>query len=370
VEDTRPYYVGFNFVKGIGAARMRILLDYFGDVRSAWEASPESLKAAGLGPKVLETFQKVRLGISLEQVMENLTAQGVKVLTWEDTEYPRRLQDAPQPPPVLYVRGEILPEDEWAIALVGTRRATSYGRQVAEEAASNLAARGVTIVSGLARGIDGIAHQAALKAGGRTIAVLGSGIDNIYPPEHVRLAEQISARGAVVTDYAPGTPPDANNFPPRNRIISGLGRAVIVVEASRSSGALITAAFAAEQGREVFAVPGNIYAPQSLGANLLIQQGARPYLSYQDVLTTLDLGRVPEQRSARAVLPADALEAQLYGLLGNEPLHVDELGSQTNLPIEKISATLVMMELKGLVRQVGGMQYIALREPIGDYQVD
>jgi DNA processing protein len=370
VEDQRLYYLGFNFVKGIGAARMRALLDFFGDARSAWEAPAEALKAAGLGSKVLETLLRVRSGIDLEQIMDRLVAQDVTVLIWDDKEYPRRLLEAPQPPPVLYLRGNIIPEDEWAIAVVGTRRATSYGRQVAEEAGTTLAQRGVTIVSGLARGIDGIAHHAAIKAGGRTIAVLGSGIDNIYPPEHARLADQIAAMGAVVTDYAPGTPPDAANFPPRNRIISGLSRAVIVVEASRNSGALITAAFAAEQGREVFAVPGNIYAPQSLGTNLLIQQGAHPFLNCQDVLDVLDLGRVPEQRSARAAIPSDAIEAQLFGLLGNEPLHVDELGSQTNLPIEKVSSTLVVMELKGMVRQVGGMQYIAVREPSDGYQVD
>ena len=200
--------------------------------------------------------------------------------------------------------------------------------------------------------------------------MLGSGIDRIYPPEHQRLAEQIIQQGALISDYPPGTPPDAANFPPRNRIISGLSRAVIVVEAGKNSGALITAAFAAEQGREVFAVPGNIYAPQSQGTNLLIQQGARPYLNAQDVLDILDLAQVVEHQTARSVLPADATEARLLGLLGNEPLHVDEIRAQADLPIDTVSATLVMMELKGMVRQVGGMQYVAVREVIESYQVD
>jgi DNA processing protein len=366
----KRYWVGFNLVKGIGAARMRMLLDTFGDAQNAWQAPAEALRAAGLGPKVLETFLKIRSSVNLELIWERIQAQGITVLTWEDEDYPARLNEIPQPPPVLYVRGSLLAEDAWAVAVVGTRRITSYGKQVSEEIAANLARSGITIVSGLARGVDAAAHQAALQAGGRTLAVLGSGVDHIYPPENRRLAEQIIQHGALLSDYAPGTQPDSANFPPRNRIISGLARAVIIVEAGKTSGALITAAFAAEQGREVFAAPGNIYAPQSVGTNLLIQQGARPYLNYQDVLEVLNLAQVSEQRAARAILPADALEAQLYAVLTNEPLHVDEIRTRTDLPIEKVSATLVMMELKGMVRQVGGMQYIAVHEAAEPYQVD
>lgn len=357
-------------VKGIGAARMRLLLDYFGDPESAWTAPYAELQQAGLSPKVLETLHKVRNEISLDQVMQRLDSQNIKVLTWEDSGYPPRLLEVSQPPPVLYLKGDVVDEDAWSIAIVGTRRVTTYGKQVAQEIASTLARQGITVVSGLARGVDAIAHQAALQAGGRTLAVLGNGVDLVYPPEHRRLAEQIIANGALISDYAPGTPPDVANFPPRNRIISGLARAVVVVEAGRSSGALITAAFAAEQGREVFALPGNIYAPQSEGTNLLIRQGAHPYLNCQDLLATLNLVQVGEQRTARAVLPGDALEAKLFDLLGNEPLHVDELRAMADLRIEKVSSALVMMELKGLVRQVGGMQYIAVREPRAAYEMD
>ncbi len=347
---------------------MRLLLDAFGDAQSAWEAPAEALQAAGLGSKILETLLKMRSSVSLERIWENIQSQGITVLTWEDENYPSRLAEIPQPPPVLYVRGAITPEDAWAVAIVGTRRVTAYGRQVADEIASGLARRGITVISGLARGVDAVAHQAALQAGGRTIAVLGCGVDRIYPPENRRLAEQMMQQGAVVSDYAPGVAPDSANFPPRNRIISGLARAVIVVEAGKTSGALITAAFAAEQGREVFAVPGSIYAPQCVGTNLLIQQGGRPYLNCQDVLEVMNLTQVSEQRFVRAALPTDALETQLYAILSNEPLHVDEIGLQTNLPIEQISAALVMMELKGLARQVGGMQYIALREERETYE--
>jgi DNA processing protein len=227
----------------------------------------------------------------------------------------------------------------------------------------------VTVVSGLARGIDAVAHQAALNAGGRTLAVLGSGVDRVYPPEHQKLAERIASHGALISDYAPGTPPEAGNFPPRNRIISGLSRAVVVVEAGLDSGALITASFAAEQGREVFAVPGNINAPQSQGANRLIRDGAHPLLSPQDVLETLNLTMAAEQREARVALPVDASEARLLQVLGQQPIHVDEIRSQTGMPIEKVTSTLALMELKGMVRQVGGMNYVAVREASEEYQV-
>jgi DNA processing protein len=192
--------------------------------------------------------------------------------------------------------------------------------------------------------------------------VLGSGVDRIYPPEHRRLAEQIITHGGLLSDYAPGTPPDASNFPPRNRIISGMTMATVVVEAGETSGALITAQFAVDQGREVFAVPGNILAPQSKGTNKLIADGARPLLSARDLLEVLNLTRVVQQREVRKALPADEVESKLLNVLSHEPLHMDEIRNQTGMPIERVSATLVMMELKGLVRQVGGNNYVAVRE--------
>jgi DNA processing protein len=240
---------------------------------------------------------------------------------------------------------------------------------VTEELASFLASNGITVVSGLARGVDAVAHQAALKAGGRTIGILGSGVDVIYPPEHTKLAEQMMERGAVISDYAPGTPPDASNFPPRNRIISGLSLAVVVIEAGETSGALITAEFAAEQGREIFAVPGSILAPQSKGTNKLIQNGAQPLLNVNDIMQALDFTRIGEYKSARKVLPTDETETRLLNVLGPEPLHVDEIRNQLDMPIERVSATLALMELKGMVRQVGGMNYVAVREEQGEYKI-
>jgi len=365
--DDKRYWVGFNLVKGIGAVRLQALREHFSDLSIAWQAPEDALRAAGLSQKLAERVAQVRTDVDLERMLEKIAGQGITVLTWEDEQYPRRLKEIDQPPPVLYVRGTLKTEDEWAVAVVGTRRISAYGRQVSEELAASLAQSGVTVVSGLARGVDAVAHQSALKAGGRTLAVLGSGVDRIYPPEHRGLAEQMLAHGALLSDYAPGTPPDASNFPPRNRIISGLSMAVVVVEAGETSGALITAQFAVDQGRDVFAVSGNILAPQSKGTNRLIQQGAQPLLAVRDLLETLDLNLATEQRSVRKVLPANEVEARLLGLLGPEPMHLDEIGQQTGLPIERVSATLVMMELKGLVRQVGGLNYVAVREDQADY---
>lgn len=366
--NEKRFWVGFNLVKGIGAVRLQGLRDHFGDLASAWQAPADALKGAGLSPKLAERVAQVRAGVDLDKYLTRVVEQGIEILTWDDELYPPRLKEIDQPPPVLYVRGALTTEDSWAVAVVGTRRVSTYGRQVTEEVASFLAVNGVTVVSGLARGVDAIAHQSALKAGGRTIAVLGCGVDRIYPPEHAQLAEKMIACGALVSDYAPGTPPDASNFPPRNRIISGLSMATVVVEAGETSGALITAQFAIDQGREVFAVPGNILAPQSKGTNKLIAQGARPMLSVHDLLDVLNLTRVTEQRLVRKVLPSDETESKLMSVLTHEPLHMDEIRNQTGLPIERVSATLVMMELKGMVRQVGGLNYVAVREEKAEYK--
>lgn len=365
--DTK-FRVAFTLVKGIGAVRLQALLDYFGDAESAWNAPAFDLVSAGLSKKLAERVLETRASLDLEQYMANLQAQEIQILTWDDPLYPAHLKQIDQPPPILYLKGAFSPEDAWAVAIVGTRAVTAYGRQVTEEIATVLAQNGVTIVSGLARGVDAVAHSAAVKAGGRTLAVLGSGVDRIYPPEHRALAEKIMLQGAVLSDYAPGTPPESANFPPRNRIISGLSLAVVVIEAAETSGSLITASFAAEQGRDVFAVPGNIFAPQSKGTNRLIANGAKPLLAVNDILEALDLTRNIERREIRKALPADPTEAALFQLIGTEPLHVDEIRAQTGLPIDRVSSTLAMMELKGMVRQVGGMQYVAVREESAPYE--
>ncbi len=364
------YWVGFSSVRGIGPMKFRALLNHFGDLEEAWRADARELKEAGLDKRALVSFMNMRSTISLDGEMEKIERQGVKVLTWDDPAYPPRLLNIYNPPPVLYVKGDILDGDQWAVAVVGTRGATVYGKEAARQIAGGLARNGLTIVSGLARGIDSEAHRAALDAGGRTIAVLGSGVDIIYPAESRRLAQTVVERGAMVSEYAMGTQPEAGNFPPRNRIISGLSLGVVIVEAGERSGALITADFALEQGREVFAVPGNIFRKKSMGANKLIQQGAKPVLSVEDILEELNLTMVSQQAEVRAIVPENETEAALLEYITADPVHVDEIGQKSGLPIAQVSSTLALMELKGMVRQVGGMSYVLAREGRVEYVVD
>jgi DNA processing protein len=364
------YWVGFNIVPAIGPAKVRALLDHFGNLETAWRADARALKQAGLDRLAIRNLVRLRDQLDLEAEMEKLARHQVTALTWEDEAYPSLLKQIYAPPPVLYVRGQLLPDDEWAVGLVGTRRATVYGKQVARMLGQDLAQSRVTVVSGLARGIDAIAHQAALDAGGRTIAVMACGLDRVYPPEHRNLAHAIMERGALVSDYPLGTPPEATNFPPRNRIISGLSLGVVVIEAGRRSGALITAEFATDQGREVFAVPGNIVSRTSIGCNRLIHDGAKMVLDVQDILEELNLTMIEVQAEAREILPADETEAQLLDLVSDAPVHVDEICRQSELPIHQVSSALAMMELKGMVRQVGGMNYILAREGSVPYRVD
>lgn len=368
--DARRFWIGFNRVRGIGPTRLKALLDVFGDLESAWNAGPEALKAAGLDARSLAALLDARRTLDLEAELAAVAARGWHVLTWDDASYPARLREIAAPPPLLYVWGEVAANDRWAAAVVGTRRPTHYGLSVARELAEALAASGVTVVSGLARGIDATAHQAALEAGGRTLAVLGSGLDRLYPPEHRALAEAIAARGAVLSDYPPDTAPESGNFPPRNRIIAGLALVVVLVEAGEASGALITADFATEQGREVFAVPGNITSPASRGTNRLIRAGARPLLVVDEVLEALNLDVVARQEAVSESLPEDPTEARLLQMLGGEPVHIDELRARCGLPAAEVGASLAMLELKGRARQVGGMQYVRVRERGGSYRVD
>lgn len=366
--DPKAYWVGFNHVKGIGSVRMRALLEAFdGDLETAWNAPISHFQKLGLNNRIIENLTKVRSQVNLEQIWQRMVSSGITALTWDDENYPRMLKEIDQPPPIVYQKGEILPEDETAVAIVGTRRVTAYGRGVTEDLAAFLARNRITVISGLARGVDAIAHKSALRAGGRSIAVLGSGVDRIYPPENQQLAAEIAESGAVVSDYPPGTAPESNNFPPRNRIISGLSLAVVVVEAGETSGALITASFAANQNRDVLAVPGNITSPNSKGTNMLILNGARPLLNPEDVLEVLNLEQVNTRRMARKLLPADATEAQIIDVIGEGTLSMDEISFLTGLPIEIVSATLAMMELKGLVRNSGTMTFMAIHEDTGNY---
>ena len=369
MQDFR-HWVGFNIVRGIGPARLQVLLDHFGDAEKAWNAPSDQLRAAGLDRRSLANLESARASLDLERELERVAEAGAYVLTWDSPGYPELLRQIPASPPVLYVKGELTSDDAWPVGVVGTRRVSAYGREVTGQLAGALARSGITVVSGLARGVDGQAHRAALEAGGRTIAVLGCGVDRVYPPEHGQLADGIAVSGAVVSDYPIGTAPEGRNFPPRNRIISGLSLGVLVTEAGRTSGALITADFAADQGRDVFAVPGSVLARGSVGTNQLIQDGAKAVLCAEDVLEELNLSMVAEQAEAREVLPADENEAAIIAHLSAEPTHVDELQRRSALPISRVTSTLALMELKGMVRQVGTMKYVIAREAGVGYAVD
>lgn len=356
------YWLGFSLIPEIGPKRLQLLLNACGSLEAAWEADAGFLREIGLEEAPTNNLVRLRARLNLDQELARVARIGARLLTPDDEAYPALLRQVPDAPIVLYVRGALLPQDAMALAIVGTRKATTYGRDVAAHLARQLARSGVTIVSGLAHGIDAAAHRGALEGGGRTIAVLGCGIDQIYPRDHSELAREIVERGALVSEFAIGTRPDARNFPRRNRIISGLSLGVLVAEAPDQSGALITASVAAEQGREVFAVPGSIFNPMSAGANHLIQDGAKLVTKVDDVLDELNIVQhnVETKTAAERIAPASEIEAQLLQYLSLEPVHIDDLARLCGLPITAVSSTLTLLELKGLARNVGHMQYSLL----------
>ncbi|MEP7287257.1 MAG: DNA-processing protein DprA [Chloroflexota bacterium] len=366
-QSTLRYWIGFNRAHGVGPVWLHTLIQYFGGIENAWKASPRALESAGLNHRTINSILAVRTTCDLDAELRNIERAGAWVITWEDTGYPPGLSSITDPPPVLYVKGTLTEGDSQALAVVGTRRATAYGKTMTHEIVEPLAHRGMTIVSGLARGIDAEAHQAALDAGGRTIAVLANGIDRVYPPEHRPLAEQIAANGALVSELPLGTPAKNIYFLPRNRLISGLAMGTLVVEAAERSGALTTANLALEQGRDVFAVPGNALSPSSKGTNLLIQSGAVMVTTAEDILNalTLDLAPLkthkpsprPENAFIATSLAENEVEAMILRSLATEPQHIDSLSRQSGLPVKVISSTLTILELRGLVQQVSVTQY-------------
>lgn len=343
---------------------------YFDSLEPAWLAPLGEIKRAGLDSPALRSIEQWRGKIDPDAAMEKLNSQKINVLTYHDEMYPRRLKEIYDYPPILYVKGSLLPEDEWCLAVVGTRRATIYGKQVTQEMVTDLARSKITIVSGLAKGIDTIAHRAALEAGGRTIAVLACGLDIVYPAENYNLARDIVEKGALISEYPLGAKPHAENFPRRNRILSGLSMGVLVTEADEDSGAMITARDALEQDREVFAVPGSILSPASRGTNRIIQAGeAKLVHKYTDILEELNLTTVTRQIEMSEILPETETEIVLIKQLSAEPVHIDELCLKSGLPAATVSSALAMMELKGMIKQVGTMNYVLARETRQAYRV-
>jgi DNA processing protein len=352
------YLIGFSHVPGIGRVRLSLLQRCFGNLKKAWLAPIDELQTAGLDARAARSLVVTRAGLSLDDELAKLERLNVKAVSPDDPHFPPRLREVYDSPILIYVMGTLLPEDECAVGVVGTRRPSVYGRQAAEDISRELSLHRVTVVSGLAAGIDAVAHRAALDAGGRTLAVTGCGLDIVYPASHASLARSIAEQGALISEFPLGVRPRPEHFPQRNRIISGLSLGVLVVEAGDRSGALLTANRALEQNREVFAIPGSIYSPLSAGTNALIQQGAKLVRHCADILEELNLSRQPRQLEMKETAVPTDTEAQVLMHLTREATHVDALCRASGLPTPTVTSTLAMLEIKGLARQVGGMNYI------------
>jgi DNA processing protein len=360
-----PYFHAFNlFNERIGPMRYKKLLGYFGTMEKAWqEGSAQNFIQAGLEEDLAQEIPLRRPQIDLEKELAKLAKENIGILTILDENYPKLLKEIYDPPYIMYIKGELKPEDEFALAIVGTRKLSPYGQQAASHLARELSQAGLTIVSGLAHGIDTLAHLAALQQNKRTIAVVGSSIDkqSIFPPANRRLAEQIAQNGAVLSEYPLGSFALKHHFPARNRIISGLALGTLVVEAPVKSGALLTANHALAQNREVFAVPGSIYSPQSSGPNNLIKMGAKLVNGAQDILEELNLRNLSINIEMRQINPDSHEEELILNLLSQEPIPVDKIVQDTKLETALVNSTLSLMEMKGKIKNLGGMQYVLAR---------
>ncbi len=357
-----------SLIPGIGSKTLRDMVAHLGSAEAAWAADEKTLLAInGLGPKTVGALIAGRRSIDPDKEWEKIASQGIDILAFTDERYPHLLKEIPDAPALLYVRGNY----DWQgkqrakplIAIVGSRRFTSYGEQAAHRFATDLASAGYIVVSGLAFGIDSIAHKAALEAGSETLAVLGSGVDDacITPQSHLPLGRAVMKAGALLSEYPPGTAATEGTFPARNRIMAGMSLGTLVIEAAERSGTLITARLALDYNREVFAVPGPIFSPSSLGANALIKAGAKIVTSVQDILEEFPLKTNHTQ--VRHAIPEDNIslspeEQKILRILSHEPVHVDKIVKAATLGTSSASAALSLLEIKGLVKNIGGMNYI------------
>lgn len=352
-------------IPSIGPTRMRKLISVLGSPAAVLQAGTRRLIAIeGIDVK---TAEKIRIGVNrqfVETQIEAIEKHQVKVLSYWDKAYPEQLKSIYDPPAFLFYKGDIQLLDQPTMAVVGTRKPTSYGRMMAERFTKELVGKGFAIVSGFARGVDSVAHKTTLKNGGNTFAVLGNGLDIIYPPENRELFEEMCHHGVIVTEYPMGTQPDAGNFPKRNRIISGLSIGVLIVEAGQKSGALLTALYAADQNREVFAIPGSLVSEKSVGVNGLIKKGAKLVQSIDDILDEFgDRFNSEALPSAKTGTPIPALSGSLktiYDHLSNQPIHIDQLALETNLSPSETLSSLLTLELMGLIRQMAGKMFIRI----------
>jgi DNA processing protein len=360
-DDTLADALRLSMISGVGPRLRKALLESFGSASAVLAAAPSDLRRVpGIGAELTRRIAVAKNEIDVQAELELCAAENIAILTEGDDTYPRVLREIHDPPGILFMRGNILPQDALAIAIVGSRHATHYGLTQAERLAGSLARAGITIVSGLARGIDGAAHRGALSAGGRTIAVLGSGLLNLYPPEHVELADEVAKHGAVISESPPRSPPLAGAFPQRNRIISGLSLGVLVVEASTNSGALITARHAMEQGRDVFAVPGRVDNRMAHGSHRLIRDGAKLVETADDILEELGPLVAPTTSTDGQAVhhPAELLlnevEQQVLAQIGQDPTTIDAVVVKCKLPTGKVLSTISVLEMRHLVKRISG----------------
>lgn len=358
-------WIALNMIQGVGGATFRRLVDFFGSPEAVLKASLKDLnRVRGITPAVCQSIVDQRDKIPIDRELEIIERRKCKVITIQDELYPANLKAIYDPPQVLYIKGDLAPEDSMAVAVIGTRAASDYGKMVAEQISNQLAARGVTVISGMAYGIDTVAHRGALNAGGRTIAAMGNGLDVVYPARNLKLLEKIIESGAALSEFPMGMKPLKTNFPRRNRIVSGLSLGTLVVEAPKRSGALITADLALNQGREVFSIPGRIDSEASGGTNDLIKQGAKLVDSVEDILDELPSHKLQPVTKEDVEIAEEKMELQLsddekaiWKVLSSSSIHIDEISRQSALPPYKVSAALVMLELKGLVQQSVGKMF-------------
>jgi DNA processing protein len=341
-----------------GPARLKLLLSYFKKAKKIWTASKSELEETGLSEKKVSEFVGYRKNFDIEEYFKKLGTYKVKVVTIFDKDFPKNLKDLDGAPLALYYKGSLDSLNLNSIAIVGTRQMTSYGKEVTERFSSELGNLGVTIISGLARGVDTTAHRACLSVGGKTVAVLGNGLDSVYPPENTQLAAEIvKSGGAIISEYPLGYPALPVNFAIRNRIVSGLSDAVIVIEGAEKSGTLLTANHAAEQGKTVFAIPGQITSPLSAAPLYLLKNGAKMATSVKDILDELDLQVKVDKERIQKIVPDTKEEGELLEILKNEALYLDELVRISGSKTSEISARLTIMEMKGMVKNLGKGMY-------------
>lgn len=359
----QQFWLGLHLIPKFGIAKLSKLLTHVGSAEALWREKESSIMRLDLPPALLRQFCEARRKIDVTREMDRVAHAGASLITLEDETYPRLLRSLPDRPILLYVQGAAALGNESAVAVVGTRKASRYGRDVAFQLSRQLARQGLTIISGMAHGIDAAAHRGALDAGGKTIAVVATGIDRVYPRENTELAADIAASGAIITEMPLGSAPLGKNFPQRNRIISGLSLGVLVAEAPIKSGALNTVSHAIDQGRDVFAVPHNIFSLPGRGGNILIQEGAKLVASVEDMLEELQVSHLNVETRSRAqeIQPANEAEDAVMQQLSADPVHVDYIVRQTELPTATVTSTLTMLELKGLAESAGPMQYCRAR---------